>query len=217
MWAPLHAWRALGELRAVTAVPAMLELLDTLDESHDDWWIEEFPLVLTAVGEPAVEVLETYVRSSSHRDFPRAAVARALKDVALEQPELRDRVVGTLAGVLEGYERESFELNAFLIGHLENLGAIEFADLIERAFEAGAVDEMICGSWDRVAFELGVTDIPPPERPGLLERIFGKSESRSSDPVPTPRSERPRTGGSRTDKAARKRQRRARRKNRRRK
>ena len=44
VWAPLHAWRALGQLRAVEAVEPLLELFDRLEE--DDWVHEELPSFL---------------------------------------------------------------------------------------------------------------------------------------------------------------------------
>ena len=41
VWAPVHAWRALGQLRAVEAVEPLLELFDKLQD--DDWVHEELP------------------------------------------------------------------------------------------------------------------------------------------------------------------------------
>ncbi len=48
VWAPLHAWRALGQLRAVEAVEPLLELFDRLE--YDDWVHEELPLVFALMG-----------------------------------------------------------------------------------------------------------------------------------------------------------------------
>src|SRR5918911_179978 len=44
VWAPLHAWRALGQLRAPEAVGPLLHQLDECAE--DDWCHEEVPRVL---------------------------------------------------------------------------------------------------------------------------------------------------------------------------
>lgn len=37
VWASLHAWRALGQLRAVEAVPPLLALLGTQYTDFNDW------------------------------------------------------------------------------------------------------------------------------------------------------------------------------------
>ena len=45
VWAPLHAWRALGQLRAESAVELLLQLLDRIDEYDDDWAQTDLPKV----------------------------------------------------------------------------------------------------------------------------------------------------------------------------
>jgi hypothetical protein len=62
-WAPVHAWRALGELRAGAAVPAMLAHL--ADYPDDEWITEEIPEVLAKVGAPALQpTREAFVRAT---------------------------------------------------------------------------------------------------------------------------------------------------------
>ena len=50
-WAPIHAWRALAQLGAVEALPAMLRLHEK--EGESDWVGEEIPVALSRLG-PAV-------------------------------------------------------------------------------------------------------------------------------------------------------------------
>src|SRR5437868_15487820 len=45
VWAPIHAWRALGQLRAEAAIEPLLSLLHAGDNVDDDWVIEELPEV----------------------------------------------------------------------------------------------------------------------------------------------------------------------------
>ncbi len=52
VWAPLHAWRALGQLHAVEAVEPLLELFDRLED--DDWVHEELPAVFGLIGPRAL-------------------------------------------------------------------------------------------------------------------------------------------------------------------
>jgi hypothetical protein len=45
VWSPIHAWRALGQLRAESTVEPLLGLLHRIDDDQDDWVGEEIPEV----------------------------------------------------------------------------------------------------------------------------------------------------------------------------
>src|SRR5258707_7875891 len=66
VWAPVHAWRALGQLRAVEAVEPLLELFDRLED--DDWVHEELPVVFGLIGPAALPALAAYLADLSHTD-----------------------------------------------------------------------------------------------------------------------------------------------------
>jgi hypothetical protein len=215
MWTPLHAWRVLAELRSKAAAPVLLAMMDALDETGDDWYLEDIPVLLAKIGDPTLQHLTDYVRSDSHREYPRVAAASALRELATEIPRLRNHVVEFLASILEGYSHEPVQLNAFLISYLADLGAREHAGLIEETFRAGVVDESVCGGWAEIGFELGLLPAPP-RRPGLFERILGSPTEphlESARAAFRTSSSKPR---SKTRKARRKHQRRARSKKRRR-
>jgi hypothetical protein len=164
VWAPLHAWRALGQLRAESAVPPLLELLHTLHEDGDDWAHEELPEVFTQIGPAALPALEAFLADSSHPVFARAAIAERLPEMARRYPETRDQCIGILSRQLERAEQNDPGLNGFIVSALLDLEAAKAAPVLERAFAAGAVDESIAGGWPEVAWELGVSDTPPPPR-----------------------------------------------------
>ena len=44
--APVHAWRALGQLNAVEAIPALIELVVQNEELENNWLMEEIPEVM---------------------------------------------------------------------------------------------------------------------------------------------------------------------------
>ena len=53
-----------------------------------------------------------------------------------------------------------------MVGYLLDLDAVESAEVIERAFAAGVIDEMVAGDWTTVREELGVTGLGlVPDRP----------------------------------------------------
>lgn len=204
MWVPHHACQALAELRAEVLIPTVLGLLDALEEQDDQWYLELLPRLCARIGSSAIDALERFLGNPEHAEYPRIAVADALRALVVAEPQARDRVVAVLAAALERHE-ELPALNAFIVGGLADLRAAEHAEAIEHAFEAGLVDEMSCGSWPDIAFELGVGPEPPRRRP-LWETNARVAAGRSAPAT---------NRTTKTDKQARKRQRQARRKNRR--
>ena len=154
IWAPIHAWRALGRLRAEEAVKPLTLLLAWIDERNADWMLEDLPDVFCRIGPPAVPILANYLDDDEHGLFARTAAARALKEIASSYPEARDNCIAALMETLERFEELDRELNAFLVGNLADLGANEASSLIGRAFAAGRVNEGIVGSWEYIQAEL---------------------------------------------------------------
>jgi hypothetical protein len=163
-WAPVHAWRALGQLRAEAAVQPLLELLYALNEDHNDWAREELPEVLAWIGPAALPALAAFLADDTRGLYPRAAIAEGLPMMVGQHRETRDQCVGILARLLEQAEQNDPSLNGFIVAALLDLEAAEAAPVMERAFAANAVDESIAGGWPEVAWELGVSDTPPAPR-----------------------------------------------------
>ena len=55
VWAPLHAWRTLGQLRAVEATGVLLRLFERLP--HDDWLPLELPNVFSLIENGSVRII----------------------------------------------------------------------------------------------------------------------------------------------------------------
>lgn len=153
--APIHAWRALGQLRALDAVEPMLAQLDWLDEALDDWSNEDWPDVWEMIGPPALPALLAFAGDGAHREFARVQALRGAAKIAQGLPEHRDAVVQTLTLQLARYERAPI-VNAVIAGQLVDLRAIESAEVIERAFAADVIDESYNGCWGDLRKELGV-------------------------------------------------------------
>ncbi len=64
VWAPIHAWRALGQLHAEAAAQPLLPLLLQGDDS--DWVLEELPDVYGLIGAAAIPALSAYLADASH-------------------------------------------------------------------------------------------------------------------------------------------------------
>jgi hypothetical protein len=164
VYAPLHAWRALGLLRAPDAAVPLVRLLVRYD---DDTAREDLPRVLGMIGAPAVEPASELLADPLAELFARAAAAHALEQIGRRHSALRDRVVGLLIDQLIDWPEQDATLNAFLIDYLVELGASEAAPLMEAAFGAHAVDESVRGDWEDVMVDLSLlperlSQRPPP-------------------------------------------------------
>ncbi len=154
VWAPIHAWRALGQLRAEVAIEPLMRLFHELEES--DWAREELPEVYGMIGPAAIPALGAYLADPSHDLFPRATAASSLEEIGKRHPAARDECVAALTRQLERFTENDPELNAFLIVNLLGLHARESAPVMERAFAADRVEEFIVGDWEDVQVALGL-------------------------------------------------------------
>jgi hypothetical protein len=161
VWAPMHAWRALGQLRAEPAIEPLLGLLHRFEEDDDDW-LDELPHVFGEIGLAALAPLEAYAASGQNNMSARSLAASGLARIAEHYPETRDGAVAALTRLLENYLEPDRDpaLNGFLISDLIDLKAVEAAPLIEQAFSASAVEETVAGDWDEVQVELGLKEAP---------------------------------------------------------
>jgi hypothetical protein len=163
IWAPIHAWRALGQLRAEPAIGPLLEMLIRLaDEAVDDWASEELPIVLGMIGPAAIPATSAIVEDESAGTTVRIDASRVLVEVVNRHPEARGDCAAILARVLERAQWHHPDLNGFLISDLLILQAREAAGVIERAFAGGFVNELIVGTWYDVWSALDLDGEPPP-------------------------------------------------------
>ncbi len=174
VWAPLHAWRALAQLRAEKAAGPLTQLLHRIDEDSDDWVAEDLPDVFGLIGPAALGVLQEYLANAQNPTYARIAAANGLGKIAEQYPDGRDECVRVLAMQLSHFADQDHSLNAFIINPLMALRAVEALDVIKQAFDADVVDLMVQGDFEDVQIEMGVLGkrITPPSRWNLNgERI----------------------------------------------
>lgn len=178
VWAPVHAWRALGQLRAEAAIKPLVALLAHTDEDEeDDWTPEELPHVFAEIGPAAIPDLITFLADSRHGVYSRTAAANGLQHIAEKQPAARDEVVTALIRQLEQFDDQGENFNAFLISSLIDLKATEALPVIEQAFAADAVEEFVMGDWEDVQIEFGLKTERETPRPNyFLESSQPKPE-----------------------------------------
>lgn len=156
IWAPIHAWRSLGQLQAEAAIEPLLGLLYWIDEEGNDWIGEEVPEVLGMIGAAAIPAVNNYLVDKTYGVWARTAAAGALEEIAKRHPEVRDQCVAAIAHQLEQFARNNPILNGMMIASLLDMKAVEAAPIMEKAFAANRVDDTIVGDWDDVQVSLGL-------------------------------------------------------------
>ena len=162
LWAPIHAWRALGQLQAVEAVKPLAQVLH---QHPIDWCWEELPQVLALIGAEAIDPLDELLLAPMDYNC-KITLAAGLGAIVQASPGLRDRGVEVLTWQLSHYKTHHRTLNGELISELMDLEAVESVAVMAAAYQAKKVDEMFVGSWPRVQVDLGLkqeSDFTPEE------------------------------------------------------
>jgi hypothetical protein len=144
-WAPVHAWRALGQLEAVDAVMPLMQLFHEIRDN--DWVIEELPDVFAEIGPASLAPLVGYLGDAQYPAFARMIAATSLMQLAVNYPDLRDTVLDALAEQLQRYPHNTTGMNSVLIARLVALDAAEYQNLIHEVFQESTVDRFITGDW----------------------------------------------------------------------
>lgn len=152
VWAPVHAWRALAQLKAEEAIVPLLDLL----EADDDWVVEELPLVYAMIGPASIPPLANYLLDSSHKAFPRMTAGTALQEIGQAYPDHREQCLSPLVQQLEEFQDNAIELNDSLVYDLIKLQAVEAAPLLEQVFASEKITEFMVGTWANVQVDLGL-------------------------------------------------------------
>ena len=160
-WAPVHAWRALGQMEAQEAAGPLLALLE--QRNGDPWVQEEIPDILGMIGPAALHGATLLLFDEGKDGALRMDAGAVIVNVAFQHPERRDEAAAVLVQQLEDWRHQSRELNAFLIAELVALREQGAAPLMEAAYAAGAVAPTDYRGWDDVQVALGL--IPPPATP----------------------------------------------------
>lgn len=177
VWAPIHAWRTLGQLRAEAASEPLLTLLKRIDDKDDDWVGEEIPRVYGLIGPTAIPALVRYLADSQHGLWARVAACHGLSEIGQRHPSSRAECVAVITQQLKQYGEQDPTLNAFLFSRLLDLKAVEAAPVIEQAFAAQAIELAVAGDWEDAQIELGLKAERSTPKPDYLSRVLGIDRS----------------------------------------
>ncbi len=158
VYAQVHAWRTLGQLEAVEAIPALIGQLRWIDIDQDDYVGEEIPVVLGKIGAAAIQPCRDALADRSKHEFERIAAGTALTEIGKQHPEAREACVQALMSTLENYRDDDELINAFTLLNLADLEAVKAAPLAKEIFEAGCADESVMGDYEDFQVKVGLLE-----------------------------------------------------------
>ncbi|MEE9494626.1 MAG: UPF0149 family protein [Gammaproteobacteria bacterium] len=178
VWASLHAWRTLGQLRSPQAIQPLINSFDSIYE--DDWALDEIPRVMGMLGEPAIKPLAIYMNESGHDEFARVMAADGLAEVAKQHTQHRDQVVIIFQKYIKSPSIVDGTFNGLLVCQLLDLNAVELIDDIRQLYNKGCVDISCAGDIEEVEILLGLRskrETPKPDYNKLHSLLPPQPES----------------------------------------
>ncbi len=174
VWAPLHSWRALGQLGAETAAGPLVQLAKKLPD--DDWLHDELPKVLSMIGPASLPEIVSCLADDDLDVTARYLLIESLEKIGLDHPDVRDECVRVLAERLEAHGTNDETLNGFLVSGLVGLGATSAIATIRDAFAADRVDLAQQGDIEDVEILMGLRETRDTPRPDLriLSSLIGQ-------------------------------------------
>jgi len=195
VWASLHAWRAIGQLRAPEAIEPLVGLLDELEDW--DYWNEEVPYSFGMIGPAALPALSAFFLEPSHMMYARVTAGHAIAVIGRMHPETRGQCIALLTEGLAAYAENDPSFNALVATMLLDLEAVEALPVIKQMYDADAADLAVMGDYEDVEISFGVRtarDTPRPrynplgfDLPDLLKKAFAGQEAIAEEDQPTRR------------------------------
>ena len=109
VWAPVHAWRALGQLKAQQAIEPLIGLFDELID--DDWIDDELPTVFALIGPAALPFLANYLSDQTNGKSPLILAASCISEIGLKNKVAREKSIAILTKQLAAFDVNDSELN----------------------------------------------------------------------------------------------------------
>ncbi len=155
VWAQMHAWRALGQMRADAAVIPLLTVLEDADE--DDYAADrDVPVALGMIGAAAFAPVERLLVHPDTRFGMRLNLIGALAAMVEFHPEMRAACLRRFERLLAGYPVRDETVNGFVMLACGDIRAVEVIDSIRAAFADDAVDISVAGDLEDIEIKLGL-------------------------------------------------------------
>lgn len=158
IWAPNHALRVLGLLKAKDAVEDLLYSIAYFRDQDDDNFLSDLSKVISMIGPDTLPIIKKYLRSDYYMDNKEVCSLECLRNLNKIYPHIRSECVEIMIEIFSKYENYDTLYNGFLVANLIRINAVEALPIIRKAFNDGYVDWHIAGDLEDVEIELGVRE-----------------------------------------------------------
>lgn len=161
---PVHAWRAIGQLKATKAIEPIISCFD--EYYNSDWAMEEFPVVMAMIGKEAIDPLKQNLFSNKTSENAKIESVFCLTEIAKhkhQNNEIFDSVIGILASYLANPDKDRPDLNGSVVSFLYDLHKVRpvslgIIELIRKLYKDGLVDLIHMGDIEDVEIYFGVRE-----------------------------------------------------------
>jgi len=160
-FAPIHAWRILGQLQHIDAVAPLIELLPSFRDN--DWAISELPQVFGMIGSAAIKPLSNCALDLTQAEIARVLAMDSLIDISYVEPHTREEIISLFSDLIGLADRQSQRFNGLLVVNLIELQKDVFSRDIRDLYQRNLVDTLLAGDIDEIGpiLTLGAQDIEP--------------------------------------------------------
>ena len=123
-WAPVYAWRALGRLKAESAIAPLVKLLGAPVDPADDYRSLELVAAIAKIGPAAILDLEALMFDVDQDVMNRADAGYALAQMSARHPAAKEACLAPIRQQLADTRNPDADLNAFLTANLIEVGAM---------------------------------------------------------------------------------------------
>jgi hypothetical protein len=138
-FAPMHAWRALGQLKVLDTIRILLEILTEEKNEEAFWFQAELPKIIGYFGIGAISIIVEFLSQTSDW-VNKSIVLEGLKNIALNNIESRDTVINIFIKILKEYQTNDTAYNACLVKELIKLNANETLELVQEILNNDKID-----------------------------------------------------------------------------
>lgn len=167
-FANVHAWRALGQLRAVETLPRLLGLFSSKMAHHYAWIEDDLPKTIGLFGLTAMPS----VISLFDKPATRAVAMDCIVEIAKQPYVNAETCLSPLIVALTSYKTNDPVFNTLLILKLRPFRIPSTYPIIKRVYESGRIKEFLIGDWED--FQVHV---------GLLEKRITQAQGKRSSIV----------------------------------
>lgn len=153
IWAPVHAWRILGQLGSAAAIVPIIQSFDRLCD--DDCALSELCKVIGMIGPAAIPALMQHWQQPDKEEFSHVMAMDALSEIALQHPPTREQILDIFRAYMASPSMSAYTLNGLLMARLLDLKATETIDEIRQLFALGCVDSTCAGDVEEMEIALG--------------------------------------------------------------